>query len=121
MDTLSYDAVRMVDDPAYADEVWGAFREWISLFEKDLIVKPEVLDSFGNVGRMQLIFATTALQPGILVDAGNATEWIRQTMRDAFNGRGRLGGNYREVLAHIVVTLRTGTYTQGVVSGEEQA
>lgn len=107
---LDYDARRLVDDPAYFNAVWQMYRDWYQNHEEHLLVPLEALDSFEDAARMQVIFGTTALHTGFEIDAGEATEWIRRTMQRAFNGLGVLGGNFSEVIAHIVVTLRTETY-----------
>jgi hypothetical protein len=59
-----------------------------------------------------VIFATTALTPGDLkVDSGEAHEFLCKTIKDAFSGIGKYGGNYHMVLAHIIVSLKTNAYT----------
>lgn len=121
MGAFDYDAVRVVSDEAYLDAVWRRFRAWYAEHEAGLWVKPEALDAFLPAARLQVIFATTALAPGIAPHAGAAHEWVCRQMRTAFNGGGRLGGNYHAVLAHMVVSLRTGTYANGVVAGEKEA
>ena len=54
METLRYDAVKVVTDEYYFNAVWKMFRDWYNNMQEDFFVSTEEMDKFGEYAKLQV-------------------------------------------------------------------